>query len=193
MKPVLLIYATREGQTRRIAEHLGNLLGEQKHLFVLVDAAHIPHDLHFDKFSAAIVGASLHIGKYEPEMAKFVKRHAAELNRMPSMFLSVSLAQASADNPAATQQKREESERHVRKATAAFLAETGWAPARTASVAGSLRYTRYNFLTRFMMRRIAKRAGMPLDTTRDYEYTNWEKLDQTIGEFILTLSAAPIY
>jgi menaquinone-dependent protoporphyrinogen oxidase len=61
------------------------------------------------------------------------------------------------------------------------------------SVAGALSYTHYNFPTRFMMRRIAKRAGMPLDTKCDHEFTDWAKLDRVVGEFVLALSATPIY
>jgi len=53
-----------------------------------------------------------------------------------------------------------------------------------AAVAGSLTYTRYNFVTRFIMKHIAGRTGLPVDTSRDYEFTNWTKLDQLIEDFI---------
>jgi menaquinone-dependent protoporphyrinogen IX oxidase len=78
MKPVLPIYATREGRTRRIAEHLGKFMGEHKHLFALVDAGHLPHRLELDQYSTAIVGASLHIGKYEPEMTRRQRKRSAK-------------------------------------------------------------------------------------------------------------------
>src|SRR5689334_25291448 len=42
MKPILIIYATREGHTRHIAEHAGALLGARQTAFELVDAAHLP-------------------------------------------------------------------------------------------------------------------------------------------------------
>jgi menaquinone-dependent protoporphyrinogen oxidase len=43
-------------------------------------------------------------------------------------------------------------------------------------VAGALPYTRYNWLKRWIMRRIVAKAGGDTDTTRDFEYTDWEDL-----------------
>jgi hypothetical protein len=68
VKPILVIYATREGHTRHVAEHVGAKLDELNRSFVLVDAAHVPHDFSMRDYSGAIVGASLHAGKHEPEM-----------------------------------------------------------------------------------------------------------------------------
>ena len=183
MKPVLVIYATREGQTRHIAEHLGTALGVKQHPCQLIDAAHIPKGFTLTEYSAAIVCASLHMGKYEAEMAKFVKRHLADLQEMPTAFLSVSLAEASVEDANTRPEYRAEAEVHVKKATAAFLAETGWVPSLVTAAAGALMYSKYNFLTRFIMKRIARKTGRPTDTTQDYEYTDWSRLDRLAEEF----------
>jgi menaquinone-dependent protoporphyrinogen oxidase len=42
--------------------------------------------------------------------------------------------------------------------------------------AGSLAYTRYNFVIRFIMRRIARKEGAPTDKSRDYELTDWTEV-----------------
>jgi menaquinone-dependent protoporphyrinogen IX oxidase len=34
------------------------------------------------------------------------------------------------------------------------------------------------------MRQIAKKAGAPVDTRRDYEFTDWTKLDQLVEKFV---------
>jgi menaquinone-dependent protoporphyrinogen IX oxidase len=34
------------------------------------------------------------------------------------------------------------------------------------------------------MKRIAKRAGAPTDTTRDYVFTDWVALDRFVEEFV---------
>ena len=44
-------------------------------------------------------------------------------------------------------------------------------------------YSKYNFLTRFIMKRIARKTGRPTDTSRDYEYTDWSRLDRLAEEF----------
>jgi menaquinone-dependent protoporphyrinogen oxidase len=63
-----------------------------------------------------------------------------------------------------------------------FVKETGWRPERTLPVAGALTYSRYNIFVRFVMKRIARAAGAPTDTSRDYEFTNWPALDRFAAE-----------
>jgi menaquinone-dependent protoporphyrinogen oxidase len=70
-----------------------------------------------------------------------------------------------------------------------FFRETNWHPDHVKAVAGALLYTRYNVLTRFVMKYIAKETGGSTDTTRDHEYTDWENLDRFFDGF--TLQPAP--
>ena len=60
--------------------------------------------------------------------------------------------------------------------------------AAVAVVAGALPYTRYSPLTRWMMRRIVAKAKGDTDTSRDYEYTDWEAVRRFAGEFALRVS-----
>jgi menaquinone-dependent protoporphyrinogen oxidase len=50
-------------------------------------------------------------------------------------------------------------------------------------VAGALPYSKYNFFIRFIMRRIAAQAGGDVDTSRDYEYTDWGAVDRFASQF----------
>lgn len=50
-------------------------------------------------------------------------------------------------------------------------------------VAGALLYTRYNWIERWVMRRIVRKAGGDTDTSRDYEYTNWAELRAFVEQF----------
>jgi menaquinone-dependent protoporphyrinogen oxidase len=186
MKPVLVIYATRQGHTKHIAEHVGNTLATHEHLFVLMDAAHYLESFGLSKYSAAIVCASLHMGDYEHEVTRFVRRHLDELKKIPTVFLSVSLAEAGVEDSKAAPHRRAEAQEHVKRTIDDFLAETGWRPTHVAAVAGALMYSRYSFVTRFIMRHIAGRTGLPVDTTRNYEFTDWTKLDRLMEEFIST-------
>ncbi|MGA2711568.1 MAG: flavodoxin domain-containing protein [Bryobacteraceae bacterium] len=184
MKPVLVIYATREGHTRHIAEHLAAALNAHQRSCDLVDAAHVPEEFSVTKYCGAIVSASLHGGKHETEMVKFVKRHLAELQQIPTVFLSVSLSEVTAEDEKASPEKRAEAQADVKRTIESFLAETGWQPSHIAAVGGALMYSRYNFAIRFVMKLIARKAGAPVDTTRDYEFTDWTKLDRLVDEFI---------
>lgn len=187
MKPILVIYATREGHTRHIAEHVAAALEAQQRSIALIDAAHIPERLLLTQYSAVIVYASLHLWKHEPEMVKFVKGHLAELQRIPGMFLSVSLEEVTAEDATAPPEKRAAAETNVKRTIDRFLTETGWHPLHVAAVAGALMFSKYNFITRFVMKRIAEKAGKPVDTTRDYEFTDWTKLDRLIEELVRSI------
>ncbi len=99
----------------------------------------------------------------EPGAAAF--NGEPRLDLRPSAFFSVSLAAASP-----TPAEREE----AAQLASGFPAEAGWNPQKIVSVAGRLAYTQYGFLTRFIMKRIARRRGAPTDTSRDYEFTNWD-------------------
>jgi menaquinone-dependent protoporphyrinogen oxidase len=115
-------------------------------------------------------------------MVKFVKEHLAELQRMPSSFLSVTLSEAGAERPDATPEEHVMFSSDVQNVLNTFFDETGWRPQHVKPVAGALLYTKYSFLTRFIMKRIARKAGGDTDTSRDYEYTDWMGLDRFVEE-----------
>jgi menaquinone-dependent protoporphyrinogen oxidase len=57
--------------------------------------------------------------------------------------------------------------------------------------AGALAYTRYGFLLRWVMRRIARsRGGRDLDTSRDYVYTDLDSVRRFAEEFLASVVPA---
>jgi menaquinone-dependent protoporphyrinogen oxidase len=64
-----------------------------------------------------------------------------------------------------------------------FLTGTGWRPTLTKPVAGALLYSRYNPFKRWIMKRIVQKGGGDTDTSRDYEYTDWDDLRAFADEF----------
>lgn len=163
-----VFYATSEGQTARIAEHVAAVLCEHGLSSRAIDIASAEGTIDWSAVRGAVVGASIHLGRHQREAEEFVERFAMELNRIPSAFFSVSLSAAS---------------RNLHEVEAAqALADTfpkayGWRPAVVAVIAGRLAYTQYGFLKRLLMRQIARKEGGPTDTSRDYELTDWERVD----------------
>jgi len=103
--------------------------------------------------------------------------------RIPSLFLSVCLGVLERDNPKAQAELARIGEK--------FLARTGWRPTQSKTIAGALLYSRYNSLIRWAMRRIVAKAGGDTDTSRDYEYTDWDDLKQTV-ETLYRETVAPL-
>ncbi len=191
MKPFVILYATREGQTRRIAERLEAAIRDRGHPASLCDVRELREPFDLERFDGAIVAASVHAGHHEPEMRDFVKRHRDELEELRSAFLSVSLTQATADNESRPESERAEASAEVQRLIHRFLGETGWRPKRVKAVAGALLYSKYNFVIRFVMKRIARKAGMATSTARDYEFTDWNAVDRFVDEVLSDRVAHP--
>ena len=190
MKTLAVLYATREGQTRRIAGHMAASLRARGFTVSIHDVAvQLPMDFDLTRCAGAILAASIHIGKHEREMVAFVKEHRSQLERMPCMFLSVSMSQAGAEDASATPRRRARTTANVNKTIRKFLDQTGWKPARVHPVAGALLYRQYRFPVRLMMRLIAKVVGASTDTTRDHEFTDWRALDRFAEELAQDVNA----
>jgi menaquinone-dependent protoporphyrinogen oxidase len=188
MKPVLVVFATREGQTRKIAEHVANTIrarGDEADLLDL-ESDEQP-DLDLSSYAAVVLSASVHLGRHEREMVGFVKAHREELERLPTAFLSVSLSEAGVEDATASLEMRSQSAIDVKKMIDDFCNATGFHPSRVWPVAGALMYTKYGALVRFVMRRIAKRAGASTDTAHDHEYTDWKGLHRFVDALMMEL------
>jgi menaquinone-dependent protoporphyrinogen IX oxidase len=100
--------------------------------------------------------------------------------------------QAGAQDPAATPEQRNRSPADVKTMITVFLTETAWRPTRVLAVHSCTQ--NYNFLMRFIMKRIARRAGASTDTSRDHEFTNWAALDHALTDFVAeeVLKGAPL-
>lgn len=175
---LLIIYGTVEGQTRKICEVLRNEAKLKGHTVSVNDASG-PNLSPFG-FDAAIIASSIHYGKFQSSVEHYVQEHAKILNNMIGAFVSVSLTAAN-DEP--------EGWEELEGITKDFLSRTGWHPTFIDQVAGALRYTKYNFFKRYILRNIAQKNNAQTDTSDDYEYTDWAqvqriltKVEKAVGE-----------
>jgi menaquinone-dependent protoporphyrinogen oxidase len=174
MAHVLVVYGTHDGQTRKIAERIATVLRVHRHIVELLDAAQ-SREVNLSRFDAAFLGSPVRAQGYLRAVVRFIRAHRAELERMPTLFFSVGLAVLS---------KSGKGEAQTMEIVRRLVADTGWHPGKVELIAGALPYTRYNFLVRFVMRRIASKEGGDTDTSRDYEYTDWAAVDRFAVEFI---------
>jgi menaquinone-dependent protoporphyrinogen oxidase len=183
VKPVLVLFATREGHTRLIAEHVGSILRAKQLSPEVICAKDAPRDLELDSYSAAVLAASVHLGRFEREFVELVRKHASELERLPTAFISVSMAEATVEDAEASDERRRAAEGEVKQTIERFFRETGWRPEKIEAVAGALVYTEYGVVTRLIMKHIAKGAGLSTDTSRDHDFTDWNALARFSEEF----------
>jgi menaquinone-dependent protoporphyrinogen oxidase len=178
---ILILYATSEGQTGKIARHIADFLRTHGHQVVLQDGQQLPQDFSVDRFDAAIVGGSIHLGKYQPAVTKFVAEYRDCLNRIPSALFTVCMGVNSRHT-----KDREAAHRY----SSDFIQHSGWQPGLSESFAGAVKYTHYNMVTRFVMKMISKREGGSTDTGHDHEYTDWAAVDRFAEQFVNTLSGS---
>ena len=172
---VLIAYGSSEGHTAKIAEYLADMIRGNGCVADPVDLKRSAPPRTED-YDAVIVGASVHMGKHQKYVRRFVKKNLETLKRLPSGFFSVSLAAHAQDKAA---------RKEIVGCLAEFAKETGWRPGKVAVIAGALLYTHYGLITRWIMRRIARSKGSPdLDTSRDYVYTDWEGVKRFAEEFL---------
>ena len=180
MARILVVYGTTEGHTAKVAGAISETL-HRSGAVVDVHAADDPAPAP-DDYDAVVVAASVHAGRYQRSVRRWVKAHAAVLARKPAAFVSVCLGVLQHDPKV---------ESDLRAILERFAAETGWRPAVSKCVAGALPYTKYGWLQRVIMRRIVEKAGGDTDTRRDFEYTDWDDLRHFAADFNSTLAAAP--
>jgi menaquinone-dependent protoporphyrinogen oxidase len=163
---ILIVYGTTHGQTAKIARNIQEVLEAYDFQVTVANVKEKPVP-SLSGFHGVIVGASVIARGHQPAIAAFIREHLGTLNAMPTAFFSVSASAGSA---------REGGRAAARRVRDAFLAETGFAPVISECVAGAIRYTRYNLLLRWYMKRASRMNGGSTDTSRDHEYTDWPQV-----------------
>jgi len=171
---ILVIHGSKYGQTARIAERIATVC--ERHEFEVTIARADEADLSQDlaRYAGVIIGAPVFYGSHPKPVRRYVLRHRIALDHMPSAFYSVSGSAASVELS---------SQADALRILDQFLAVTHWHPTRTASFAGAITFTRYGRIMKWFMRRVALKAGISTDTTRDHEFTDWNAVERFATEF----------
>lgn len=175
MARVLVLYASKTGQTAKIAERMAQQVRDKGHNVDCLEVGRLPHDFNLDAYDRMLIGAPIRMMKFPRPVARFVRRNRETLVAHKAGFFAVCMA-AAASNP----DTRKDLEKWVRS----FISETGWQPAKLGVFAGALMYTKYDFITRMIMKKISQTEGRSTDTSRDHEYTDWEEVTKFTNEFL---------
>jgi len=151
MARILIVHASSEGQTARIAAVVAARLGSLGHRVELRDAA---DGFEAAAYEALVVGAAVHYGRHSGSLRATLRRQRDALSAKSGAFFSVSLSA---------------NERYA----ADFLRQAGWQPRLVATFAGALKYSRYGWFKRRVVQAFARIGGHSTDTSLDHDYTDW--------------------
>ena len=180
MARVLIVHASREGHTERVAEALAETLRADGHEASLLPSVPFPGVGGSD---GVIVAASVHRGRHPFPLVRAVRAHRQVLEHLPSAFLSICLCAAASDPL-----RRAEAEGYLHD----FLDRTGWHPDLYASAAGALRFSRYGPLKARFVKGLLRHHGLRADGRTDHEFTDWAEV-QRFAEAFSAVLAAPTH
>lgn len=172
----LIVFATTDGHTAKVTTRLADGLGRRGVAAEVVRCNEATAEPRLEDYDLVVVGGSVHGGRVQPELQRFIAQRRAELERVPSALFVVSMS-AKAGGQGET-----------RVPVDRLVQATAWSPGQVALIAGCLAYTRYGWFRRFAMKRIARRAGLPTDTSRDHEFTDWAQVDAFAGDLAATIA-----
>ncbi len=171
---IMIIYASIEGQTAKIAAHLRDQLSTAGHIVSLFDTADRMAHVDLDGIDKIILAAPVHERRHPPNFELLLNASSDALEALPSLMLSISLNAAFVDG-------REEAEDYIQE----MVMRTGFKPTQSAIVAGAVKTGSYDYFATEVVRHVLL-GDRPYDPNDgDREFTDWDALDQTVTAFLV--------
>ncbi len=172
---VALYYASHDGHSRRIAEHVSHRLAESQIIAPPQDLAVVtPRAADLAAVSLIVLVAAVRYGRHLPQADRLLSIYRALNSAPPLAFASVNLTARKPGKTSAT------SNPYLRK----LMTHSGLVPALAVAFAGKLDYRRYGFLDRQIIRFIMLLTGGPTDPDACIEYTSWSAVDEFAARIV---------
>lgn len=165
MAKALFLYSSREGQTKKILNYIKEEMAE---FDCDIRDLHTVGDVDFAQYDKVLIGASIRYGHLNKKLYQFIERNLTQLQSNKVAFFCVNLTARKEDQGKDTP----EGSAYIKT----FLKKSQWQPSLIGVFAGALYYPRYNFFDRTMIRFIMTMTGGETDTSKEVEYTNWQKV-----------------
>lgn len=167
MGSVLVAYASTHGQTETVAEYIATVLADRGHDVTMKRITTVP-DKTVDDFDAVLVGSPVIDRAHLPAVVAFVERNREALATRPTAFFQLSFAAALPFEWARDGDRAWVSD---------LVSCTGWQPDRVGRFAGAVTYPEYDRVTRLVFKLVSLVTTGDTDTTRAYEYTDWNDVE----------------
>lgn len=169
---VLILYATEEGHTGRIARYLEEKVVEQGHQAELVDADE-PAELELDEVDALILAAPVHQRRHPRNFEALLTAFGDRINEIRTLFASVSLS-------AAFPEGLEEAGEYVTE----MKMRTGLKPDVELLVAGAVRTGHYDYFAMQVVRHVVLRDRDFDPSSGEHVFTDWTALTEAVSNFL---------
>lgn len=172
---VLLLYASIEGHTAKIAHFVESAVRDAGHAVRVVNVGEKGAEVDLDGVSHVIVAASVHRKRHPDIFERQLKPLAPALAAHPTLLLSVSLC-------AGFPEGRDEAQSYVDD----LCAHTGFTPDTTLLVGGALQFDKYQDYEAWVVRFIAVGMKRHEELEEDRELTDWAEIEETVAAFLTT-------
>lgn len=170
---VLIIFATIEGQTGKIARFLQHEIRQAGHEVELVDALDKGEHVSLEGVDKIILAASVHERRHPRWFEMLLSAQRNEIEALPNLLISVSLMAAFPDT-------RDE----AREFLTEMKMRTGFNPASELLVAGAVRLGSYDYFSTQVLRHVVLRGHQYEIEKGDHEFTDWNVLRTALGDFL---------
>lgn len=172
---VLILFASIEGQTRKIARFIETEVRNAGHKATLVDASDMMAEVTFEGFDTVILAAPVHERRHPPNFELLLTASRVDLAARRTLMISVSLG-------AAFPELEEEAQEYLVE----MKSRTHLKPNAEALVAGAVRPSSYGYYETEILRHAILRHQTIDPSTQEREFTDWDALAVVVTEFVST-------
>ncbi len=169
---VLIIYATIEGQTFKIASFAAEHIKELGHEVLLANADD-PTKLDFESMDAVILAAPVHQRRHPKTFDALVEASRSVLEQRRTLLMSVSLS-------AAFPEGLSEAGNYVTE----LKMSTGFTPDAEMLVAGAVRIGEYDYFATQVIQHVVLRDRDYDLSAGEHEFTDWQAVSSEISKFL---------
>jgi menaquinone-dependent protoporphyrinogen oxidase len=164
---ILIIYASVDGQTKKISEYIATKRKKTENEIITISIENV-ESINIDEYDEIVIGAAIRYGKFNKKIYKFIEKNKQLLSSKVNAFFIVN----------ATARKRGKDNPSTNSYAAKFIKRSQWQPQNIAIFAGRINYSKYNFFDRAMIKFIMKITKGPTEQSTNIEFTNWQKVDE---------------
>jgi menaquinone-dependent protoporphyrinogen oxidase len=170
---VLIIFASVEGQTQKVARFVADEVKAAGHAVRLVDASDNLAEVSFDDTDTVILAAPVHERRHPANFELILTASRMELAARRTLMLSISLG-------AAFPELMEEAREYLRE----MKMRTGFLPDAEALIAGAVRPSSYGYYESQVLRHAVLRDQPNDPATQEQEFTDWGQLADVVADFL---------